>query len=339
MPDLPTTWLPAATSLLVSGAVTAAICPRVIVVLRSRSIVDAEGHRTSHVGVVPRGGGIAVLAGLSVALGLTFGAWRSSNGAIALALATIAFAAVGLRDDLGGLRATTRLAVQVGLSGLFALSVTPHPWGPLGLVAAAAVSAWLVLFVNAFNFMDGINGISSATTAIIATSLAIASFRWHGGIEVPALALVGAAVAFAPFNATNRIFLGDVGSYLLGSCLAMLSVVGVRHGIPVMAVTLPFILYVADVAFTLARRASRGARLMEAHREHVYQRLANEGGWGHERTTLTVSGCTIVLAALAQIGPLAGLIGLGSAALAAAVVGTYLSLPNRALIHRAPART
>lgn len=339
MTDLSGTWLPAATSLLVSGAVTAAICPRVIVVLRNRSIVDAEGHRTSHVGVVPRGGGIAVLAGLVAGLGLTFGAWRSSPGAIALALATVAFAAVGLRDDLGGLRATTRLAVQIGLSGLFALSVVPHPLAPIGLAVLAGVAAWLVLFVNAFNFMDGINGISSATTAIIATSLAIASFRWHGGIEVPALALVGAAVAFAPFNATNRIFLGDVGSYLLGSCLAMLSVVGVRHGIPVIAVTLPFVLYVADVGFTLARRASRGAPLMEAHREHVYQRLANEGGWGHERTTLVVSACTALLAALAQIATLAGVIGLSSALLSAAVVGTYLSLPRRGGLAKVPATT
>jgi UDP-N-acetylmuramyl pentapeptide phosphotransferase/UDP-N-acetylglucosamine-1-phosphate transferase len=164
------------------------------------------------------------------------------------------------------------------------------------------------------------------------SSLAVASIRWDGGIEVPALSLVGAALAFAPFNAANRVFLGDVGSYLLGASLSMLAVVGVLQGIPVLAAVLPFGLYVADVVFTLARRLARHAPLMQSHREHVYQRLANERGWGHARTTAAVSMCTLALALLANLGGAAE-VGVGRATwwlLSAGVVMAYLQLPWRA---------
>lgn len=318
-------------SLSVSAAVTAAVCPRVISGLRSRAVVDAEGDRTSHVGVVPRGGGLAMLVGLVVALGLTISAWASSADVVALALGAAAFAALGFRDDIGGLRATTRLVAQLALSAAFGFVVMTTSGSLLTVTAVlgiAAVTAWLVLFVNAFNFMDGINGISAATTTIIASSLAVASYRWDGHVSVPALALVGASIAFAPFNATNRVFLGDVGSYLLGSSLAMLSVVGIAHGIPVVAVVLPFGLYVADVGYTLVRRAARGAALMEAHREHVYQRLANEGGWGHERTTLVVSGCTLALVVFGQLSAGSPLVAFAVVGLSAAVLIAYLCLPR-----------
>ncbi|MEZ5411898.1 MAG: hypothetical protein R2761_27940 [Acidimicrobiales bacterium] len=285
--------------------------------------------------MVPRGGGLAVLVGLVVGLGATATWWVSSWDVLALAVAATAFAALGLRDDLRGLQATTRLIAQLALSAGFGLVALDKATWLVGLLAVAAMTGWLVLFVNAFNFMDGINGISAATTTIIASSLAVASLRWGGGIEVPALALVGASLAFAPFNATNRVFLGDVGSYLLGSMLAMLAVVGVGNGIPLVAALLPFGLYVADVGFTLARRARRGAPLMEAHREHVYQRLANEGGWGHERTTVVVSACTMLLAVLAQAGSSSPTIAVVGVVLSAAVVTVYLSLPHAAHLRAA----
>lgn len=276
-----------------------------------------------------------MLIGLVVGLGATVDWWSSSWDVLALAVGATVFAALGLRDDLGGLKATTRLGAQIGLGIVFSLASVDRPTWLVGLLAVGATTTWLVLFVNAFNFMDGINGISAATTTIIASSLAVASIRWGGGIEIPALALVGASLAFAPFNAANRVFLGDVGSYLLGSMLAMLAVVGIGNGIPPVAVVLPFGLYVTDVAFTLARRASRGAPLMEAHREHVYQRLANEGGWGHERTTVLVSVCTGVLALLAQFGPGSPPMAFAGVVLAAAVLMAYLALPRT--VHLRPA--
>lgn len=339
MSDIQDALVPAVIACAISGLATAAICPQIIVVLRRRSVVDAEGFRTSHVGVVPRGGGLAVLVGLVVGLGVTATSWVSSWDVLALLLSAAAFAALGLRDDLGGIRATTRLVAQLGLSSAFAFVAVDQASWLIGLLVVAATAGWLVLFVNAFNFMDGINGISVATTTITASSLAVASFRWGGDIEVPALALVGASLAFAPFNATNRVFLGDVGSYLLGSMLAMLAVVGVGNGIPMVAAVLPFGLYVADVGFTLARRARRGAPLMEAHREHVYQRLANEGGWGHERTTGVVSTCTVLLALLAQIGSGSSVIAVAGIVLSTAVVVAYLSLPRTAHLRPASLRS
>jgi UDP-N-acetylmuramyl pentapeptide phosphotransferase/UDP-N-acetylglucosamine-1-phosphate transferase len=242
-------------------------------------------------------------------------------------LVALAFGLLGLTDDVRSLTPTSRLAAQVGLGVISGLALLGS-FDEMNLVWMFVVAVWLVGFVNAFNFMDGINGISSATTIIIGSSLAIASYRWNAGIELPALATVGAALGFAPFNLTNRVFLGDIGSYMLGAALSMLAVVGVTNGIPVIAAAAPFALYLADVAYTLTCRAARGERLMEAHRQHVYQRLANDNHWGHRKTTLVVSVVTFSLVALGHAGANTRL---GQAALAASVsalmVALYLALP------------
>ena len=317
---------------VVAASVTAGACPCVIGELRRRQILDVEGDRTSHQGAVPRGGGLAILAGLVVGLGISWRSWVDGS-TLAVVVAAAALAIVGLWDDLVGLRATTRLAVQsaIGLGAAVALvMIKTSRLSPsaLGVIGVLFLVTWLVTFVNAFNFMDGINGISAATTVVIGCSLALASLRWEGEVHVLALAMVGASLAFAPFNATNRIFLGDVGSYLLGGGLALVAALGIANGIPPTVVILPFGLYLGDVVFTLVRRSLRGAPLMQAHREHVYQRLANESGWGHGRTTALVIAMTGVLTLLGHVGGGAGWAEVAMVAAGAAVVLAYLGLPS-----------
>jgi UDP-GlcNAc:undecaprenyl-phosphate GlcNAc-1-phosphate transferase len=309
---------------------TAAICPWLIGFLQRRSMVDQENGRTSHRGAVPRGGGLAVIFGIVIALVMTWDKWIDIPHLPAVALFTFGFGLLGLIDDIRTLPAMLRLVTQAVLAGLFMIFTGLDPIPAVGLLAVFIAGFWIMAFVNAFNFMDGINGISAATTCIIGTSLAIASYRWDAGVEIPALAVVGAALGFAPFNAMSaRVFLGDVGSYLLGAGLALLAVVAVSNGAPVVAIGLPFLLYAADVAFTFASRAQRRERVFKSHREHVYQRLTQPSGFSHQQMTMIVSAFTVVLVFLAQVSGAQGATTQVLACVAGlALVISYLRLPT-----------
>src|SRR5690606_33748447 len=134
-----------------------------------------------------------------------------------------------------------------------------------------------------------------------------------------------------------RVFLGDVGSYLLGSLIAMTAFLALDAGAPPLAVFAPAVLYVADAGLTLVRRIVRGEAWWKPHREHVYQHLANDH-LGHTVTTLLVCGLTLVIS-------LAGLLTLATDELyvrvlvglaMAAALAVYLPLP-RLLATRVPA--
>jgi UDP-N-acetylmuramyl pentapeptide phosphotransferase/UDP-N-acetylglucosamine-1-phosphate transferase len=140
--------------------------------------------------------------------------------------------------------------------------------------------------------------------------------------------LTGSSMGFLPFNFPRaRVFLGDSGSYFLGSMIAIAVLVALEAGAPLPAVAAPLVLYLADTSVTLLRRVRRGERWWEPHREHVYQRLAN-GPLGHTATTAIVAAMTGLLGALGLLtidGGVAATVLV--AAVAAIVVPAYLALP------------
>jgi UDP-N-acetylmuramyl pentapeptide phosphotransferase/UDP-N-acetylglucosamine-1-phosphate transferase len=201
---------------------------------------------------------------------------------------------MGLVEDLVGVRALHRLAIQFAvavLAGLFLLDGLTGPALWRCLFAAGAVF-WLVAFVNAYNFMDGIDGISVAQAmGAGATWFALGAYTDTPVLAAGGAILAGAALGFAPYNVPKaRMFLGDVGSYFLGAWLAAVAVLGLRAGVAPEAVLAPLVLYVADTGATLARRVARGERWYEPHRDHSYQRLG-DAGWSHVRTSAAVAGC------------------------------------------------
>src|ERR1017187_7183017 len=201
---------------------------------------------------------------------------------------------------------------------------------PVALAAAAAVIAiWIAGFVNAFNFMDGVNGISGAHAALGGAAYACLGV-WRPDLFLVAGggALAAGALAFLPWNAVRaRVFLGDVGSYGLGAALAVLAACAVMGGIPVEAAVGPHALYLADTAWTLQRRIRSGERFFEAHRTHTYQQLCDLG-WSHQRVTAATSACTLLLCLLGAAS-LTGDTGLRAAADIAAlgVLAVYLRSP------------
>lgn len=302
--------------LLVSLAVTSASVPLVRVLLVRQGLLDLPNRRSSHHSPTPRGAGLACLFGVLTALALSQVTGRSVPWS-AVAPAVI-LALIGLADDRASLSAGLRLAGQALAGCLLGLAV-----GGGWFVLAGALLAPLV--VNVVNFMDGINGI----TGLSAAAWGLTAWVVAVGAAIPALAVIGAvtagsALGFLPWNApTARVFLGDVGSYLFGGLVAAGLMVGWSSGAPPLVLAAPLALYVADTGVVLLRRLLRGDPLMQAHREHVYQRLVSTSGLPH----LTVASLVAVLALLVTV-TWASTPWYAASAVTVLVCGLYLAAPS-----------
>ncbi len=285
----------------VAVAVSLAGTGMLVRVLRFFRVEDVPNDRSSHAASMPRGGGLAVLGAVLIAW--SAGILLTGEDTVfhpLILFGTLLLMLVSLLDDICGLPAVPRLIVQViavvpGIllletsGGLFEGVVT---WqADLALTALA----WL-WFINLYNFMDGIDGLAAVETASLGIGLAgmAALGLAVPGMLDPSVALGAAALGFLVLNwQPARIFLGDVGSiplgYLLGWLLIQLGSDDFAGSSGwAAAVILPGY-FLADATITLVRRALRGRNVMQAHREHFYQRALDLG-----RSHATVCRCVIL---------------------------------------------
>ncbi|WP_210824523.1 hypothetical protein [Micromonospora sp. C95] len=249
-----------------------------------------------------------------------------------LALPLLLFAAIGLVEDLRGVAVRVRLVLQL-LAGLLTGLVLLDDDQPLTAraVALLVVAVWLTAYSNAFNFMDGVNGIS-ATQAILAGWVYVAlGLMWDLPVLTSGGAIVAAAATtFLPWNAGRaKIFLGDVGAYSLGGILGTFAVYGLLSGVPAEAALAPLALYLADTGWTLARRIRRGEPWYRAHRSHVYQRLTDVG-WSHQRVTTATAFVGAAAASCFVAAAVGGsLVRVALDVVGLAILAGYLSTPSR----------
>lgn len=290
-------------------------------------LVDAPGGRKVHAHSVPRLGGLAVAlaAGLSIVLvpllrpgsiePLPWQAMRPfliAGGLIFLA---------GLIDDVRGLGAVPKLLIEftaaaiVMSSGLLIerVSLLGFTW-TLGWIAWPVTATWLVGVTNAFNLIDGVDGLAAGITVLAGAACgAILVVRGHVPEAMLLAALVGASLGFLAFNfAPASIFLGDSGSLLAGFVLAATAITGWQKGATALAAGVPLMIFalpIADSALALLRRSvarpSNGRsiratlrQIAEPDRQHIHHRLLAMG-WSVRRTVLILYGITAILSLLA----------------------------------------
>ena len=289
--------------------------PATRAVLRRRQIYDRPNERSSHTVPTPRGGGIPLMAGILLVL-LLYPLLVTAQGRLGLLafmpfLGALLLAAVSWIDDVRGLGALPRLVTQacvvIASVSLMPLSGAADQLGvPEAALQVVVALAW-IWFINLYNFMDGIDGISGVETLCVALGFVVVNgmIAAQGGfgiftalllaVHAPlALALFGGALGFLPWNwHPARIFLGDVGSVPLGFLIGWLMVMLIVFGQVAAALILPMY-YVADATITLLRRLRRGERPWQAHREHYYQR-ATDGGLSHSQVSLGVLAGNLAL--------------------------------------------
>jgi UDP-N-acetylmuramyl pentapeptide phosphotransferase/UDP-N-acetylglucosamine-1-phosphate transferase len=287
--------IPALLLLACSAFVVFLLCFPLRNELRRRQLLDCPNDRSSHSIPTPRGGGIAIVGVLLAAL-VSLGFFFRSPLILVLLIAVAAIAAVSWWDDAKGVSARVRFGVHAAAAlayGAVIWRTIPSEMTALAprFVIAAAIVFCLVAYTNAFNFMDGINGISCMQAALTALGTGLVAAGALNSFEQPlvliAAAVSGVALGFLPHNFPRAtMFMGDVGSAPLGFVLAALAaaVICTAGSMAMVPLILLHLNYLLDTGITLVRRILRGERFYEAHREHFYQRLV-QAGRSHSEVT------------------------------------------------------
>ncbi len=257
--------------------VTLVLIPLLVRFAIGRDLLDVPNARSSHEIPTPRFGGLAVMVGVWAAIPFMNG------GFLLLATATLA-GLVGILDDFVDLQFWMKALGQAAAAFILLFLATPPigvAAGPFWPVALLFGVVWVVAVVNAYNFMDGIDGIAGGTAILNAVFLA--ALVGASGLGASLAALAAAVAAFLMWNISPaRIFLGDSGSHFVGFFLGAVALYtdpvggpGAPYGsylafVVAAAVFTPFLF---DTAFTLVRRAVVGKNIFAAHREHIYQRV------------------------------------------------------------------
>ncbi|MER1997669.1 MAG: glycosyltransferase family 4 protein [Arthrobacter sp.] len=302
-----------------------------IPLLRRLGVVDVPNERSSHTKTVIRGVGATIAAGLLLGLGTSLATgYVAVDRSLVLLLIGIITAAslLGWVEDFRGLSVKVRFGLQlaIGAAGTAALAATLGQsfwWVPVGTLVIAG-------YINVANFMDGVNGISGLHGLAVGVLYAVAGALSDQVWMIAAGTVIAAAfAAFLPWNlGRGSVFMGDVGSYLLGAAVAGTAVAAFLAGVYVEYLLFPILIYLLDAFTTLVRRIWRGERWYAAHRQHVYQRLT-DAGLSHLQSAGVVTVATLLVGGT---GLVTGGSGWGATAagtvFVAAVAGLYLASPR-----------
>jgi Fuc2NAc and GlcNAc transferase len=282
--------------------------------------------------VVPRGGGVAFIiswfVGCSGLVALTklcvFGLDLAVLDLPLLMPALLIIAVLGLTDDIKGISYKIRFGVQILLgactASYFLQFVSNEAFTSVPVLSSLGVGVGTLKFglgcfialccawaINLFNFMDGIDGLSSVGAIYLFLFGSIVFYHSNITMVMFSWLIIAAILGFLVFNWPQaKVFMGDAGSYFLGLFIALYVLVAI-----VKLHTSPFIWLIIygvfwfDTTVTLLRRLAYGKNIATAHREHAYQRLQNVG-WKHKHILwglIIVNAVLLVLALAAHSLP------------------------------------
>ena len=281
--------------------VTYLLTPVVRGLAHKYGVVDKPDERRPHKRITARGGGVAVVIGVHAAclVAILF-PWAQSGGALDFgwwqkyALASLVLLVVGVIDDVRGMKPFIKLGGQIAaalvmwLSGTHFGTFLGHNLPPV--VDCAMVVIWLVAIINAFNLIDGLDGLASGLASISAVGLTGILLMQNVSGEVLLLAgFIGACLGFLRYNFhPASIFLGDTGSMFLGFTLGVVSLQTFTKNTFLISMTIPIMVLgvpIYDALLAIWRRSVRswvngtgGKRgIMQPDVEHLHHRLAKSG--------------------------------------------------------------
>jgi UDP-GlcNAc:undecaprenyl-phosphate/decaprenyl-phosphate GlcNAc-1-phosphate transferase len=297
-------------ALIVAAAVTVLLTPVAARAALRLGVVDRPGPLKVQQRPVPYLGGVAVFAGLVGPVG-----WAQPALLVPLGLAL----GLGLADDVADVSPRLRLAGEVAIGAAAAVAL-PGGLSPAGIAATVVL---VVALLNAVNLLDGLDGLATSVAAVGALGFAVVL---DGDAMATAMALAGALLGFLVWNRPPaRIYLGDAGSYLVGTGLALLLALTATadEGVATTAGALLFVAVpVADTTIAIVRRRRAGRPLFEGDRGHIYDQLVDRG-WSAERSTLACAAAQVAFVALGLVAAaMAAGPGVALVATVVVVVGT-----------------
>ena len=289
------------------------LTPSVRKFAESIGAVDQPSARRINDHPVPRMGGIAIFCGFILSV-LLFA--ELSQQVAGILVGTLVIALMGAIDDLYNLNPWIKLICQIAAAAIaIACGVVIDGFTDLvsftdtvflsRIPAYLITGLWIVGCTNAINLIDGLDGLAVGMTTISAFTLFFISLRVSdANVSIILVCLIGACAGFWPFNWNPaKIFMGDVGSQMLGYVLSTVSVIGLfkMHALitmllPVLAMAVPL----ADTAFAIIRRLLNGQSPFHADKGHFHHRLLALGLTQKQAVTV-LYGISIVLGIFAYL--------------------------------------
>jgi UDP-N-acetylmuramyl pentapeptide phosphotransferase/UDP-N-acetylglucosamine-1-phosphate transferase len=256
-----------------------------------RQILDHPNERSSHAVPTPRGGGLAMIA-LVLGIGICFVSQAGVNRRLIYLVCGVIIAWVGWRDDIHSLSPCVRFGVQgivaaISIWGLGYFKVVTIPmFGELslGVIGIVITFLWIIGLTNAYNFMDGIDGLAGGVALSAGMAwMWLASNMDNSFAFWVALAITASSLGFLGHNwSPARIFMGDVGSTFIGYSFAVLPLLSSdQSGDALLLGTLLMWTIIMDTAVTFIQRLIKRENVFAPHRSHLYQRLVM-AGYKHE---------------------------------------------------------
>ena len=271
-------------------------------------------NRRVHDHPIPRMGGLAIFIGF--VLSLIFFVPMSTK-VLGLLVGSVIIAVMGGVDDIVSLNPWVKLAGQI-VAALVAIrcglvfDVISNPnifaeetYIEIGWLSIPLTMLWIVGCTNAVNLIDGLDGLAVGVSAISSMTMLIVSlFVSEPVVSIILAALTGACLGFMPYNLNPaKIFMGDVGSQLLGFVLSTASIMGlfklhaiITFFVPLLALALPL----ADTIFAFFRRILHGQSPFKADKGHFHHRLLAMG-LNQKQVVAVLYGISAVLGLLAVL--------------------------------------
>jgi len=311
----PTCWVIFWGSMLATTCLT----PLVMRVAHKIGAVQGVEYRKIHQGTIPLIGGLAIALPF---LAVVFGSFTSTTGMFAvvqsrhwdlvvLGVGCIAIVALGIVDDVFGLRARFKLLGQIAIalfvatsgSGIESLNLPVIGNFYLGDVAGTLLTVfWIVGVTNAINLIDGMDGLAAGVALIASVAFAIiAAVNGATFVVLLCIALAGSLIAFLKYNwYPARIFLGDTGSLFLGFTLATISLMGsykATGGMLLLSAIMALGIPIFETFVSMLRRYLSGFPIFSADSHHTHHRLLNKGFTQHQVAIILYAGALFCLIA------------------------------------------